>query len=215
MSARQELRLNIYQTYQRWAPKHNKSLVMCPWCEHPITDRTGFHAHEWLVKRSGLNAKHHDLIFVPENVVPIHPECHERHGQTVDAKRVILEYAARILNADRIGRWYVGLWREEGLSVPRGLYQEPYEIPLYLGREMFMEGLRLLHNGPHPELWTLPEGLDVRDCAFSAIVTQKKSPTHRELAAALPDSFEGIRKPVLIRYAKQGFWLTYLRGVVA
>jgi hypothetical protein len=211
---RQELRLKVYQAYRRWSTKHNEALVMCPWCEKPITDATGFHVHEWLVKRSGLNARYHDLIMVPENCVPMHPECHEQHGQRVDATRRILEYAARILDADRIGRWYVSLWQEHELSVNRGLYREPHEIPLYLGREMFMEGLRLLHEGPHPESWTHPNGkVDVRDCAFSAIVTRKKMSVHVELAKLLPESFGGIRKPMLIEYAKQGTWLHYLKGV--
>ncbi|MCP4542867.1 MAG: hypothetical protein GY832_37580 [Chloroflexi bacterium] len=214
---RQKLRLQICQAYRRWSTEHNDSMVMCPWCEKPITHGTGFHAHEWLVKRSGLNTKYHDLIMVPENVVPLHPECHERHGQTIQAKRVILEHVARSLSADRIGRWYVKLWQEHGLSVPRGLYREPHEIPLYVGRTMFTEGLNLLYEGPHPESWTHPsdEDLDVRDCAFSAMVTRKRSSTHKELAAVLPKSFAGLTQPMLINYAKQGFWLSYTRGVIA
>ncbi|MCP4537722.1 MAG: hypothetical protein GY832_11290 [Chloroflexi bacterium] len=216
MSNRQKLRLQIYQTYRRWCAKENASVVRCPWCGDLITDQTGFHVHEWLVKRSGLNTKYHDLIMVTENCVPMHPECHERHGQRVDAARRILEYVARTLGADKIGRWYVKLWREHGLSVPRGLYREPYEIPLYTGREMFTEGFELLHKGPRPESWTHPTRgkLDVRDCAFSAIVTSKRTSTHRELAAALPETFAGIRKPRLIEYARTGVWLNYLRGVI-
>lgn len=212
----QKRRLKIYNAYRRWSQEHKESVVTCMWCGELITPSTGFHTHEWLVKRSGMNPRHHDdLLFVPENVIPLHPHCHDDNGQRVEAARRALEHAARHITADKIGRWYVSLWREHDLTVPRGLYREPHEIPLYLGREMLMDGARLLCDDVLPESWIHPNDatVDVRDCAYAQFVTKKK-PVHRELAAKLPDRYGGLSWRVWVDLARQGFWLHYLRGLI-
>jgi len=51
---------------------------------------------------------------VPENVVPVHHECHMRHGQTEEMKRRSLAAAVRALGFERIASWY------ESLDLPGG-----------------------------------------------------------------------------------------------
>ena len=211
---RQELRLAIWQAYREWDTEQAALVVRCMWCGKLITGMD-FHAHEWLVKRSAVNPEQQDLIFVPENVIPVHPGCHDEHGQKREATRRALEHAARLIRADRIGQWYVSLWQKHGLSVPKGLFIEPHEIPLYGAVFIFMEGARLLSREPLPDSWKHPAdpAIDVRDCAFAQFVPEKKA-IHRELAAKLPDTFANIRRQVLVEWARQGFWLHYLKGVV-
>ena len=75
-----------------------------------------------------------DLIFVVENVAPAHHECHMAHGATMECRRRCLEYAVHHLDAQRVGEWYVSLWRDQGLPMRRGTLEDPPDWEAYLDR---------------------------------------------------------------------------------
>jgi hypothetical protein len=116
--------------YSHWSPEHRRKVVLCPWCEGVI--RRNWDAHEYLVRRASVPVARQDLIFVVENVVPMHHECHMAYGATMECKRRCLDYAIHHLGAQRIGEWYVSLWQDHGLHVPRGTLGEPPDWEAYL-----------------------------------------------------------------------------------
>ena len=115
---RASLRHKVWVAHSHWPSEHRRKVVLCPWCEKVI--QGGFDAHEYLVKRSVVPRAKQDLIFVPENVIPLHHECHMAHGQTRTMKVRCLRQAMRHIGAERIARWYLSLWQEHGVPVPRG-----------------------------------------------------------------------------------------------
>ena len=92
--------------------------MTCALCSRPIKGRwpnSAWDAHEYLVKRHSLPKAQQDLIFVVENVVPVHHHCHMEHGQTAAARGKCLDYAIACLSADRIAAWYDRMRPEIGL----------------------------------------------------------------------------------------------------
>jgi hypothetical protein len=208
---RQTLKQKLLIAHRRWSPEHKRMIVPCPWCGEEITGL--FDAHEYLIKRSSVNIKYHDLIMVPENVVPLHHQpCHMAHGQTKEMALRCLHYTARSLGAGRIGRWYVSLWQEHGLSVKKGWLLQPHEVPMYQAREMFDKGYALLGDGSITD-WS-SDGVDVRDCAFAQFVPARlRKAHHKELEGCACATFP-ISSQLLVSYAQAGYWLEYLEGVI-
>ena len=89
----------------------------------PITGRWadyGWDAREYLVKRHSVPRAKQHLIFVVENVVPLHDDCHVQLGQTATVREKCLDYAiadlgATTLSAERIATWYHRTQPEIGL----------------------------------------------------------------------------------------------------
>jgi len=115
---RNTLRVQVWRAHLRWVPGQGLT-VLCPWCQQPI--RSDYALHEYLVKRSAVPVAKQHLIMVPENCIPWHNEpCHLRYGQTKEGAWRSLQAATRELTARAVGQWYVSLWKQHGLSVPRG-----------------------------------------------------------------------------------------------
>jgi hypothetical protein len=215
---RQTLKHKVLMAHRRWSPEHKRMIVPCAWCGEDAKD---FDAHEYLVKRSGVNPKYHDLIMVPENVAPLHHVCHMKHGQTKEMALRCLHYTARSLGADKIGRWYVSLWQDHGLNVKKGWLLQPHEVPMRQAREMFDKGYALLgpcrvrqgHGDGSITDWS-SDSIDMRDCAFAQFVPpSKRKAHHKELAfSAAEKRIKGNQG--LVSYARAGYWLDYLEGVL-
>jgi hypothetical protein len=156
---------------------------------------------------------------VPENVAPVHHYCKqdtgESHIKNVQTKEMTvrcLHYVARSLGADRIGRWYVSLWQDHGLSVKKGWLLQPHEVPMHQARGMFDKGYALLGDGSITD-WS-SDWIDVRDCAFAQFVPAKKRKMHhKELAKSFAAKLSTKSNRVLVSYAQAGFWIDYLEGV--
>ena len=85
----------------------------------PISGRwpdIGWDAHEYLVKRLSVPKAKRDLIFVVENVVPLHHDCHMQYGQTAIVREKCLNRAIAHLGATRIVAWYRRTQPEIGLA---------------------------------------------------------------------------------------------------
>ena len=117
---RQVLRHRVWTAYQQWDGASGRLQVPCAWCGREITAAQGFDVHEYLVKRSAAPKAQQHLIMVVENCVPVHPSCHMQHGQTKAFALTSLAYACGTLGPERIARWYVSLWEQQNLAVPRG-----------------------------------------------------------------------------------------------
>ena len=127
---RSSLRHKVWVAYSHWSPRYRRKVALCPWCQDII--KGAFDAHEYLVRRAAVPRPRQDLIFVVENTVPMHHECHVAHDPTVECRRRCLDYAIHHLGAERIGERYVSLWRDHGLLVRRGTLRDPPDWQEYL-----------------------------------------------------------------------------------
>ena len=100
--------------------------MTCPLCSRPISRRWrdyAWDAHEYLVKRHSVPKAKQHLIFVPENVVPLHHSCHVQRGQTAIARERCLDYAIAVLGASTLGAERIAVWYrriQPGISLPCG-----------------------------------------------------------------------------------------------
>lgn len=202
---RKDARRRVWVAHRQWLSGERRFGVLCPWCNEEITGEDGFHAHEYLVKRSAIRKDKQHLIMVPENVVPVHPWCHE-NGQSPEMTRRCLRYTAHTLGADLVGEWYVKLWRDHDLPVSRGILIPPQRMRLYQGRRFVVLGWEALGQPPR-EGWSVPgdQWSDVRDCAFAQFA-KKKLPF--PLKRAPQENWA-----LLVRCASTGYWLDYLLSV--
>ena len=113
-----QLRHQVHLVYGEWDPLWQELVMTCPLCSRPISRRWrdyAWDAHEYLVKRHSVPKAKQHLIFVPENVVPLHHACHMQRAQTTVAREKCLEYAVHHLGAERIAAWYHRIQPEIGL----------------------------------------------------------------------------------------------------
>lgn len=178
--------------------------MYCPVCEEPI--ESDWAAHEWLVKRSAVPKSKQHLILVPENTVFLHnQQCHLPKGQSRETARLCLFHVARALTAWAIGEWYISLWKEHGLSVPRGAPVPLEALPLHLGRR-FYDLAGEIQPAPRGEA---PAGYDIRDIAF-AVTTKRRYIYSRGKKVDLT----ALDLQEHIAHLHEGYWLDYLLGVI-
>ena len=116
--SRIQLRHQVRLAYGKWDPIWSERVMTCAICSRPITPRwpdDAWDAHKYLVKRHSVPKGKQHLIFVVENVVPLHHDCHTQRGQTASARERCLEYAVAHLGAERIAAWYRRVQPEIGL----------------------------------------------------------------------------------------------------
>ena len=72
----QALKIKALEEQRAWeeAPR---IVVICPWCNKP---GESMDLHHWCFKR-GANVPQ-EVLHMPINVVLLHPQCHQTHGQT-------------------------------------------------------------------------------------------------------------------------------------
>ena len=198
MTRRQELRQRIYTLYSTYDEQARKMVTRCPWCQEPIEE--GFDLHEYLVKRSAVPLDKQDLIMVPENLVPVHHDCHMKAGQSVEMTRACLYAACRICGASDVGRWYASLWQEHGLSVRKGLL-----VPV----KRTSIGSALNYFGLGCDLW----GFKIEPQADTDEVIGMAITRWRGHDVDSPDKYQGIPFAALVRALVDGYWLSYLLGV--
>lgn len=107
---RRALRTHLY--ISRRDPHHAR----CAVCDCVLIGYQRIDLHEFLVKRNAVPEDKQDLIFVPENCVLIHRECHE-NSHEVDRK--CLDYVLRFISAAKIADWYWQLTKQFS-GLPKG-----------------------------------------------------------------------------------------------
>lgn len=111
-----ELRAGLYNLHKVYKPGVGY-VTPCPVCGRPVNYHKA-EVHEWLVKRNAVPVEMQDLIFVPENCVLIHCECHDNSREVTAACK---EFVTRRVSPYKIRLWYKNLIYGHGLSLPRGI----------------------------------------------------------------------------------------------
>jgi hypothetical protein len=199
---RTELKRIVLREHNTWDTTLRRAVVYCPWCGEEITD--GFDLHEFLVKRSAVPRDKQDLIMVLENVAPVHHQCHMRHGQTKEMTLKCYNAVAHILSPGAIGEWYVSLWRDHELSLPRGILYPPATQPIATAMRLINIGLRF-RGVDTPGSWMTEDGIDVR----GPVIQRWKTGRGRT-----PNGLE-IRAETVASALNEGYWLDYLAPMIS
>ena len=175
---------------------------LCPWCGGWVL-AADFQAHEAIV---GTSKRHDELIFVVENIVPIHPLCHIAYGNTLTMKRLCLKRLLLNVGSAKVGTWYTSLWQQHGLSVPRGLLVPRSDVPLAGALHMMGWGAKL-------------RGRDVPDDAAGVRGLVHLSWAGKKLnrkVVQLQKVAAETGAPVLEMrdWLEDGYWLEYFSGVI-
>lgn len=164
----------------------------------------GWDPHEWLVRRSAVPKNEQYLIFVPENVIPVHHHCHNNSKELT--RKCLIHLVPRVFPASQIGRWYQGLWNLAGLSLPHGILIPPKDLPIATRLRMFNKGCAIL--GLQIDDWETYNSVDVRGCVMARWAGKTRG------IPKLPKIWEGIPVARLYEAISTGYWIDYLEGVV-
>lgn len=153
------------------------------------------------MKRSAVPVDKQYLIMVPTNCVPVHPndECHNQSKEM--AHRCLSHIVPRIYRAHQVGAWYVALWQEHGLSVPKGMLLPQKDIPMSTAYRLFKHGAAVLGMTD----WEPHGGQDV---AALAILKWRGKKIKK------PKSWGKYGLGSLLEAIDTGYWLDYLEGVL-
>ena len=201
MADRATLKQSVMRAHTRWDQARRRMVCPCPWCGRPIEE--GFDLHEFLVKRSAVPREQQDLIMQVPNLAPVHHACHMQHGQTRDFAIKCLRATALAITAMNVGQWYVALWREHGLSVPRGFLVPPRNCATGDAMRLIDSGLAL-RGIELPADWSTEDGDDVRGLAIQR---------WRQGQGRVADGVE-ISGSVVSAALSDGYWLAYLDAVI-
>ena len=78
---------------------------VCAWCGERIVG-IYFERHHWLIKRGRLPKSRFAELDVLLNVVPLHHNCHQQHGQTVEMRRRCYQLVTRRFGEEAVKTWY-------------------------------------------------------------------------------------------------------------
>ncbi len=204
---RSRLRREIYQEHARYKPGGSLA-PFCPWCGEQIT--SDYAMHEWLVKRNTVRPENQHLIMTPENCIPVHnQDCHIPNGNSREMTWQCLKAASRALSARAIRDWYVSLWQDHGLSVPKGLWIPPKHVRLHQGPELIKVAYYKMGGDPDAEDWQCALH-DVRHMAVAAWKGKWRKIYGNE-DVKWPKRFS---KAGMIDLVDEGHCLNYLAGVI-
>ena len=116
-------------------------------------------------------------------------------------RRCLAHIVPRIYRADQVGEWYVSLWQEHGLSLPRGMLLPRSDVPMTLARRLFTHGAAVLGMAD----WEPHGGPDV--AALAALKWRGKK-------IKKPKSWGKYGLGSLLEAVDTGYWLDYLEGVL-
>ncbi len=218
---RQQLRNSVYRTHGNF--ESGVFVVRCSWCGESIASHSPalfgrhWHLHEAIVKRSAVPKDRQDLIFVRQNMVPLHEDCHLNYGQTRECAKRCLEALVGCQSVVSIGKWYVGLWEKHGLSIPRGLLIPKRDLSVLKAVALMqlgapLVGITLGWNSPD---WVIsPKTQYARD--FRALVAKWWSTgvRPRKKLKRPPKKHAGVTAEALHSAADSGYWLSYICGVL-
>jgi len=186
--------------HTKWNKTTKTFCLICPWCKQPIRGKP--HYHEWLVKRNAVPLDKQYLIFHEYNVVPLHPVCHEAHGQTKPMAKAMLFVMAALYGACTIATWYQQLRSEYLHYLPGGrLSQYPEEHQEIV--RLADLGMRL--NDTKYDNWQTTDG-DFRVAAGLAHQGKAKSVRRTKM--------NGVSLEQMGGYIDEGRYLDFLLGII-
>ena len=181
--------------HTRWNRRSKTFCLICPWCKQPINGRP--HYHEWLVKRNTTPLKRQHLIFHEYNIVPLHPVCHETHGQTRPMARSMLFTTAALYGAHTIAIWYQQLRDKHLHYLPGGQLGE-YPVEHQEIKRLAELGMRL--DNTRYDNWQTVDG-DFRVMAGLAHQARRTK-------------MNGVSLEQMSKYIDTGRYLDYLLGII-
>ncbi|NIV32835.1 MAG: hypothetical protein GWN58_26335 [Anaerolineae bacterium] len=193
---RQLLRQQVWRACLQYVPNQGP-VVLCSWCGEPIEDEMDL--HEYLVKRSSVSPDKQPLIMVPENLAPLHHSCHMAHGQEREMAVRCLHHIGHLRGLRRIGEWYVALWQEHELGVPRGILIPP-------GKESVPRARNYYERGRTRQA-AIPERVDELQVGYAIRAWRGKR-------VKLPEGTNAIMHERMVRAVDDGYWLDYLEGIL-
>lgn len=208
------LRAEVYRTHTKYDEKTRRTGVRCVWCGE-ITYTADL--HEALVKRSAVHKSRQHLIFVKTNVVPV---CHDEHleyGQSKEMVRRALDALCHRVGARRVGKWYVSLWEEHGLSVPKGLLVPRKMIPGHRIIHHLETGAKLSNTVlPETDDWNVktPRG-GTTDWRVWVATKRFMNYNPRWASGRLVTEKNGLRADTAVLLIEDGYYYDYLTGIFA
>jgi len=196
------LRAQVLRAHQQDVPANKRLGLICPGCGKIITG--GWDPHEWLVRRSAVPVAHQYLIMIPVNVIPIHPECHDNSKELT--RKCLVHLVPNGFAAIRLGLGYEGLWRFNGLSVPKGSLIPPEDLPVAIRLRLFNKGCEIL--GIQIDEWETHNSVDVRGCIMARWAGKTRG------IAKPPRKWQGIPVARLYKAMATGYWMDYLEGLI-
>lgn len=214
MAGQRDLDAQVLACYQQWDSQTMQRAARCPWCTKIITEDMAM--HHWLVKRSRIVKDKQHLINVVENLIPVHNNtCHLTNGSSREMTTRCLRHAAKHVELVDVGKWYVSLWRDHGLGVPKGLLMPPAKMPMHQARQMFAMGYLALETWEPDDMdWSVGPH-DARDMAWAKWAGRwkifKKQGLEWPQAASVPAMSPGA----MLDQVERGYWYAYLINVIA
>lgn len=188
----------------------------CPWCLEPIDRESSWDLHEALVNRGAVPKDKQDLIMVRFNVVPVHHECHMAHGSTRTMLHRCLRNLCYNLEVAQIGRWYVDLWDEKGLSVRKGILLPKKLVKAAVVLAEYIPAGEKLSGWVLPKLsddeWLISPGTQhARD--YRALATMRWHGKSIKKINRPPPQHRNVRLDRLLTLIDAGYYFYYLCGV--
>ncbi len=208
MADRTKLKLDAYRAHTHWSNRRAK----CPWCKGSI-EHNQFELHEALVKRGEVpKDRQNELIFVLENTIPLHSHCHQDHGHSAEMKARALFALSNRLTAERVAKWYIGLWQEHGLSVPKGILIPKRKVPPY-------DYSRLANIGAAIESFELSAAdweveIDGRKWDWRVCIGKRWAGAKGHSKIKPLKVFNGVRDTNMLSLINSGYWFSYLCGCI-
>lgn len=186
--------------------------VRCPWCLGIITKQGGADLHEALVHRGAVPRDKQGLIFVKENAILVHHDCHIEQGQTQEMEKRCLWALCKAIGARYVGRWYKSLWSDSLLSVKKGMLMGKKEFKVYQVIT-FLELGATLDNWKLPDEseWALGSGRHTRD--YRALAAKRWQGKTIKKIDRPPPEWAGMKLVMMIQIIEDGYWFDYLSGV--
>jgi hypothetical protein len=207
------LRGEVYRVHTRYDEEKRASGVRCAWCGE-ITHTADL--HEALVKRSRVPKNKQHLIFVKENVVPVCHDEHLEHGQTKEMTKRALDILCKRVGARYVGQWYISLWEEHGLSVPKGLLMPRKMVTgptmlMFASKGAELDGAVLPYDG-----WMVKSNTR-KPVDWRVWVGTKRFMNYNPKWARgrIPSEKNGIAIDTMVRFIEDGYYYDYLAGIFA
>jgi hypothetical protein len=202
--------------YARYSAADRRTVVVCVVCEEFTTS---WDLHEALVKRSAVSPAKQDLIFCAENCVPLCKDCHMSVGQTADTAAKSLLTIATHYSAEAVMKWYVSLWKEHEIPVPKGFVRPEKTFTVAQALASFLPlGARItgLEMTDDESVWMMNPGTKhARDFrALCVLHWQGKVFRKERKQYRAPLIWRGYNRADITKALREGYAMTYLCDVL-
>lgn len=182
----------------------------CPLSGKELGIKDDWDLHEVFVEKNDVAPAKQHLINVVENCIPLEHDAHIDRGSTRSSIAKCTPLMFRNVEAEKIGMWYVSLWKEHELSVNRSVLIPIEDMSvtrlvglMKLGAEIHQKTL------PAAKYWLNKDKIDYR----AAIATKYKG-KNRKWARGTPNRWKDYDARDLLYYLEEGYWARYILDAI-